>query len=262
MKKAVWVFALWAALVVIGISLAGSDSAGAQGGQTPMPAPSPTPRTIDSFTLSQVSTSDVLTSPSPLEINVTQPILSGPEAKKAVIDAFNSAVDDVIVQAILSFTQDLNLITPVPQAAQGSFIDIGYDVTYATPDVLSVYFGIGFYRANAAHPGSYSKVINFDLKAGTVLALADVFKPGSNYLKAVADLATADLKARNTLDFPEGAQPRLENYERWNITADGLRFVFDTYQVMPYVAGPQIVIVPYAALRDVINPQGVLAGMK
>jgi len=31
---------------------------------------------------------------------------------------------------------------------------------------------------------------------------------------------------------------------------------FDAYQVGPYAAGPQYVLVPYSALKDVINPDG------
>ena len=37
---------------------------------------------------------------------------------------------------------------------------------------------------------------------------------------------------------------------------------FDTYQVAPGAAGPQIVNVPYDQIQDLINPQGVFGGMQ
>jgi hypothetical protein len=39
----------------------------------------------------------------------------------------------------------------------------------------------------------------------------------------------------------------------------GLGINFDSYQVGPYAAGPQFVLVPYSALKDLINPEGPIA---
>ena len=40
------------------------------------------------------------------------------------------------------------------------------------------------------------------------------------------------------------------------ITRKGIGINFDAYQVGPYAAGPQFVLVPYSTLKDVINPEG------
>jgi hypothetical protein len=58
--------------------------------------------------------------------------------------------------------------------------------------------------------------------------------------------------------FADGALPKPENYARWSITKKGLLFTFDPYQVGPYAAGAQYVIVPYTALKSIARPDGAL----
>ncbi len=91
-------------------------------------------------------------------------------------------------------------------------------------------------------------------------ALADLFLPNINYLEAISQYCIAELSKQPFFDssFSSGAQPTLENYRNWNITPDGLMITFDEYQVAPYAAGPQKVVVPYSALQALINPQGPL----
>ena len=53
-----------------------------------------------------------------------------------------------------------------------------------------------------------------------------------------------------------GAGPHADNYRAWAITKKGLWITFDPYQVAAYAAGPQYVLVPYSALKDIIKPDG------
>ena len=59
----------------------------------------------------------------------------------------------------------------------------------------------------------------------------------------------------------EGAGPTAKNYESWTITPRGLGINFDSYQVAPYAAGPQFVMVPYSTLKDLIKPDGPIAAI-
>lgn len=146
----------------------------------------------------------------------------------------------------------------------GSDLGIGYTVALARDDLISVEFSTGSYYRGAAHPNSHSQVLNFDLKNGKPLRLADLFKPGAKYLQAIADYCIKDLKKQSKakedmLDdtsIQEGAGPDLKNYRSWTITRKGLGINFDSYQVGPYVAGPQFVLVPYSALKDIVKPDG------
>ena len=144
----------------------------------------------------------------------------------------------------------------------GSDLNVSYEVALAQDDLISVAYSIGSYYQGAAHPNSVSEVVNYDLKNGKPLKLADLFKPGAKYLQAIASYCIADLKKqakdKGLLDeeIQNGAGPNAKNYQSWTITRKGLGINFDAYQVGPYAAGPQYVLVPYSALKDVINPEG------
>ena len=57
----------------------------------------------------------------------------------------------------------------------------------------------------------------------------------------------------------KGAAPELTNYDNWSLRKNGLGITFDSYQVGPYAAGPQSVLVPYSVLKDMIKPDGPAA---
>ncbi len=151
----------------------------------------------------------------------------------------------------------------------GSDIGIGYTVVMAKDDLISVEFTISSYYQRAAHPNSFTEVVNFDLKNGKSLKLAELFKPGAKYLQTISTYCVQALKkqakehgedAMLDADWIErGAGPDAANYKSWTITKKGLRIKFDSYQVAPYAAGPQQVLVPRAALKDIIKPDGPVA---
>lgn len=147
----------------------------------------------------------------------------------------------------------------------GSDIGIGYTIALAKDDLISVQFDIGSYYKGAAHPNSYSETVNFDLKNGKSLKLGDLFRPGTKYLQIISAYCVQDLKKQSKassdsmLDddwIQRGAGPDAANYKSWTITKKGLGVNFDSYQVAPYAAGPQHVLVPYSALKEIINPEG------
>jgi hypothetical protein len=154
-----------------------------------------------------------------------------------------------------------------PENSMGSDLTIGYNFNLAQDDLISLTFSVSSYYQGAAHPNSYSETINYDLKNGKVLKLADLFKPGAKYLQAISAYCIDDLKKQSKdkdgmLDdesIKSGASPTPKNYEGWTINKKGLGIDFDPYQVGPYAAGPQYVTVPYSALKDLINPDGPLA---
>jgi len=56
-----------------------------------------------------------------------------------------------------------------------------------------------------------------------------------------------------------GAGTDANNFRSWTITKNGLGINFDSYQVGPYAAGPQYVLVPYSTLKEIIRPDGPVA---
>ena len=140
-----------------------------------------------------------------------------------------------------------------------------FQIRLATDDLISVEFTQGQYEAGAAHPNSITTVLNYDVKNGKKLALADLFNANSKYLGVIADYCIKDLKEQSKRDkdamleddqIQDGAGARADNYKAWTITRKGLLIVFDPYQVAPYAAGPQQVMVPYAALKPIVKSDG------
>lgn len=183
---------------------------------------------------------------------------------------FNGAAEQLVRAKVAEFRSDVaESAGEKPDAEAGSDINITYDVRLADEELISVLFTVGSYYSGAAHPNAYTEVLNFDLRRGRRLQLADLFKPSSDYLAAISRYSVNSLKAQSRKAGPEpllddagieeGAGPEPENYKSWTITKRGLSITFDAYQVGPYAAGPQYVFIPYAELRGILRPDGPAA---
>ncbi len=201
------------------------------------------------------------------EIDAEYPELIG--SADSNLEKFNQAARGMVTKQVSAFRKQMaesaGEENPV-DTGTGSDLGAGYSIALAKDELISVQFDIGGYSAGAAHPNSYTDVINFDLRSGKQLKLADLFKPNSKYLQALSTYCVQDLKKQSKqkggdgmLDddwIRRGAGPDANNFRSWTITKTGLGIVFDSYQVGPYAAGPQSVLVPYSALKEIIKPDG------
>jgi hypothetical protein len=210
------------------------------------------------------------------EIDVAYPQLTG--SVDANFEKFNQTVRSLVSKKIADFKRTMTPSAedepatdspPVPgDESLGSDINIGYTVALARDDLISIESTVSSYSAGAAHPNSYTEVINYDLKNGKLLKLADLFLPGSKYLQTLSRYSIEALKKQakdgddsSMVDdewIQKGAGPELTNYDNWTITKKGLGITFDPYQVGPYAAGPQYVVVPYSVLKEIVKPDGLL----
>jgi hypothetical protein len=200
------------------------------------------------------------------EIAAQYPQLTG--GNNPNLEKFNQAARAAVTRKVAGFKKDMapeageNTEETRPEDSMGSDLTISYTVVLAQDDLVSVDFEVSSYFQGAAHPNSYSETFNYDLKNGKQLKLADLFKPGAKYLQAIANYCIADLKKQATEkglmaeEIEKGAAAKADNYQSWTITRRGLGIYFDPYQVGPYAAGPQFVLVPYSDLKDLISPEG------
>ena len=191
----------------------------------------------------------------------------------ASVEKFNKEVSSFVTAEINEWKSTAGRDPGEEDAGLGTVDDdlaIRYDVMLATDDLASIAFYVSVYNHGAAHPNSYSNGINYDLKNGHSLKLADLFQSNANYLETISAYAISDLKRRSQQakpdeavlddrDIEDGASAREDNYRSWNITQKGLLITFDAYQVGPYAAGPQTVVIPYATLKSIVKPDGALA---
>ncbi len=183
------------------------------------------------------------------------PNLTGVDDPRAA--AFNATAEDIVQNDINEFKASLKYQPAVP-ITSGSFIDVSYEVVSPPGDVLSIIFRTLGYGDGAAHPFHNSQTLTYDLESGTQISLEQIFMPGTDYLQALSDYCKAELSGRDiTFEaFSSGADPTPENYRNWNLTPGGLMITFDEYQVAPYAAGAQTVVIPYAVLNSILDPQG------
>ena len=192
-------------------------------------------------------------------------------------DRFNQTVRNLISRKVSDFKKEMTPSAedelapdenPVIDDSLGSDITVNYELALAKDDLIAIQFTVSSYSAGAAHPNSYTEVVNFDLKNGKLLKLTDLFLPGSKYLGTLSNFCIQELKkqAKAQGDYAamdddwikRGAGAELTNYDNWTITKKGLGITFDPYQVAAYAAGPQNVLVPYSAVKEIIKPEGVL----
>ncbi len=204
------------------------------------------------------------------EVDAAYPQLTG--SVDPNYEKFNQTVRSLINRKVSDFKKEMTPTAadelnpdeaPAIDESSGSDITIGYEVALAKDDLVGVEFTVSSYSAGAAHPNSYTEVVNFDLKNGKLLKLADLFTPGAKYLQALSTYCIQDLKKQAKeqgqdamLDddwIKRGAGAELTNYDNWTITRKGLGITFDPYQVAAYAAGPQRVVVPYSALKEIIK---------
>ncbi len=174
---------------------------------------------------------------------------------------FNTLINQIIQDEINLFKTDVLAFASNPPIAAGSSFDLSYSVIGQRADIWSIKFDIYVYSDGAAHPNGYSRTLNYDLSNGREITLDELFLSSSNYLQTVSDFCKTQLAARDIgfEMFSAGADPLAENYQRWNISDEGLVITFDAYQVAAYAVGPQLVVIPFSELQSIINPQGALA---
>ena len=173
--------------------------------------------------------------------------------------AFTAEMQDFVQGLIAEYKKNMASMGPPPIQATSSF-DVRYQVVSPPGNILSINYQTEGYVAGMAHPYHLIYTFNYDLEAGKDIALSDLFQPNADYLGALSKYCAAQLNTRNIdfQDFSQGANPTAANYKNWNITPDGLMITFDEYQVAPYVAGPQTVVIPYSELGQLIQSPGPL----
>ena len=202
-------------------------------------------------------------------IDVVYPQIEG----DARFDKFNKEARAMVTKNVAAFktsetSNETDAGSEIPAETQTSTLDSDYQIRLAADDLISIEFTESAYSRGAAHPNSYTTVLNYDVRNGKKLALADLFNAKSNYVKVISDYCIKDLKqqAKKEKDsmltddmIQSGASARAENFNAWTITKQGLWITFDPYQVAAYAAGPQQVLVPYSALKDLIKADGPIS---
>lgn len=138
-------------------------------------------------------------------------------------------------------------------------LDISYTEPFKSKHVQVVYC-VGSSFEGGAHPAPFMASFVVDTVSGQALGLADLFQ--GDYLQALSAYARTELAKRDISSeadwIAKGTEPKPENFGVAYPTQKGFMLVFPPYQVAPYVAGPQEVLVPWQALAPYRASRAIL----
>jgi uncharacterized protein len=123
-----------------------------------------------------------------------------------------------------------------------------------------------FYSFTGGAHGSSGVIATLvDLRTGRNLVPSDVFRPDAPWQRVLSDLAREDLKRQfvERPGFAEALEPAnfdklMKDPRRYLFKAFALELIFNQYEVAPYAAGPYRVVIPYARLTGMLQPDGAV----
>lgn len=233
---------------------------------TPITTPSNTATVAESPTLSETVTAaepswiertyDEAADSPKYAIQAVWPNLLGEQAQ---VDPFNDAINARVDAARSNFLTALADGVDMG-GGQGepptSTLSIDYELTMAREGLFSFWLTETSYIAIAAHPGTTSLALNYDAHSAAFLSMADLFLAGSDYMNPILGQVDEALVRRGFDYQPEQAAEVMAERENWSLLPEGLRINFDAYEVGPYAAGPQYVMIPWGDLTGILDPNG------
>ena len=168
-------------------------------------------------------------------------------------DGFSTVAKDAAMKRIAKFKKNMAEFTAedrkfLPKSTN-FYAEISYSIEHLDDELVSVKYWQSEYTGGA-HPNSWSFTLNYDLKNERVIALSDLFKKNSSFLRVISENSIAQIKKKQVTNYDpdwvkRGAGEEIKNFGSWNITKKGLKFTFDAYQVGSYAEGPYESLVPY-----------------
>jgi hypothetical protein len=151
-----------------------------------------------------------------------------------------------------------------PATATTSGLKATSEATLIDRRVASFRLSSYSYIAGAAHGSTTLLTFSYDLATGRRLMLADLFRPGIDYLGWLSRESVGQLAARpavyDPVQTPSGLTPTEDHFAHFVLTPVGLDVTFTEYQVGPYAIGTPHVTFPYAQLRPLLATPGPLDG--
>lgn len=120
-----------------------------------------------------------------------------------------------------------------------------------------------YYYTGGAHPNHHTETLLYRLDDGgfTELVVTDLFAPDSDWVAALSSLAVESLRQQDAAWVVDGeiVAFEAEQLALFTLGPAGLTFLFDTYEVGPYVQGDFAVTIGYEVLLPLAADNGVIA---
>lgn len=192
----------------------------------------------------------------------------------SIVDYPNGAVQDKINQGIGAdwekqqkfVKEEIDFFKEESEMYEDIDYTINWYEYYEEKIVLNSDYILSFERysdsyTGGAHGSHIYDLINFDLHNGDTIFLDDIFI--DNYEDALNDIADVIFRKDNEI----GPKESLTEIGYWGfdddefyvnknfvLTRDGIRFVFNEYEIAPYAAGIIELFIPYHKIKHLIKP--------
>ena len=134
------------------------------------------------------------------------------------------------------------------------FLYIDYK-EYKYKDYISLVFNISYFTGGA-HPNYEIKTINYNTKNNNFITITNLINKDKNILNKLSTYSrkyfnnNSLFKEKIVNDMMlEGTIGAKENYQRFNLSNDGLIIYFERYQIAPYYYGDYSITIPYQYLK-------------
>lgn len=143
-----------------------------------------------------------------------------------------------------------------PDATAGWSVEITASAIASTPTVATIDI-TEFAYTGGAHPNTRRRLVSFDVQSGQLLGIEDL----TTDIDTLTSITERQFRVDQGLGpdddleaagfwFPEGGFTLPDNL---GVTADGLIFHWDAYEIAPYSMGPIEVTVPAADLNPIVD---------
>ncbi len=144
-----------------------------------------------------------------------------------------------------------------PTAESQYTLSVDYSTTHSlnfVTHVLEVFTYTG-----GAHGGTDVQTYSFDVH-GNQLSLQDMLSEPDGLIqlskKIRSILSTEEYKDLVNIEWlEEGAGPNMQNFSAFTFNSTGITFIFQQYQIGPYVSGIIEVPLTFLELKDIVKPE-------
>ncbi|MGK7378200.1 RsiV family protein [Planococcus sp. 1R117A] len=124
-----------------------------------------------------------------------------------------------------------------------------FAVKFLDEQTASVLIEAYLYEAGMTHGRTYLEPLNYDLRTGAAIELADLFE-GDNYVADLSELAKVEIETSEVKDQLTKPFTEIKENQKFYLIPNNLVLVFDPYEITAGVAGPQKIIIAKSDLKN------------
>lgn len=154
-----------------------------------------------------------------------------------------------------------------PEQNSAWALERSMEVVFTTEQLLTLKFSEMGY-SGGAHPNSGQTYFTLNTQTGKAVPLKELLidnyetelnKIAEPLFRKDREIAANQTYEQAGFEFKDGQFALNGNY---GVTAEGLVFYYNSYEIAPYVMGPTELTIPYSAIKSLLRPEGALASFK